>query len=106
MRPILSVQKSLKKLGADIRAARIRRRLKQSLVAERAGISLNTLSKVERGEPGVGIAVVANVLFALGFGTPFSMLVAQENDSVGMMLDEERMPQRVRYKESGEMENS
>ena len=100
MRPIYSVEKSLKKLGADIRSARIRRRLKQSLLAERAGISINTLSKVEKGDPGVSMAVVANVLFSLGFGTPFSTLVSQENDRVGLMLDEERLPKRVRDKDS------
>ena len=104
MRPIYSVEKSLKKLGADIRSARIRRQLKQSLVAERAGISINTLSKVEKGDAGVSIAVVANVLFALGFGTPFSDMVSQVNDRVGLMLDEERLPRRVRYKESNGQE--
>ena len=43
-----------------------------SLVAERAGISVRTLSNLEKGETGVSIGHVAAVIAALGMGTPFS----------------------------------
>ena len=46
MRPSLAVETSLKALGSNLKIARLRRRLPQSQVAERAGISLNTLAKV------------------------------------------------------------
>lgn len=98
MRPSVTLEKSLVKLGSDIRSARLRRRLMQSLVAERAGISVNTLSKIEKGDPGVSIGNVAAVLWALGFGTPFSELVAPQNDTAGWMLEEERLPRRARRK--------
>lgn len=98
MRPSITLEKSLEKLGSDIRSARLRRRLMQSLVAERAGISVNTLFKIEKGDPGVSIGNVAAVLWALGFGTPFSELVAPQNDVAGWMLDEERLPRRARKK--------
>ena len=96
MRPSVTLERSLKKLGSDIRSARLRRRLMQSLVAERAGISLNTLAKIERGDPGVGIGNVAAVLWALGFGAPFSDLVSAQNDATGLLLEEERLPARIR----------
>ena len=41
MRPSLAVETSLKALGSNLKIARLRRRLPQSQVAERAGISLN-----------------------------------------------------------------
>ena len=47
MRPSFAVEESVRTLGANLKAARLRRRLPQSVVAERAGISLNTLSKLE-----------------------------------------------------------
>ena len=46
-----------------------------SLVAERAGISVRTLSNLEKGETGVSIGHVAAVIAALGMGTPFSDIV-------------------------------
>ncbi len=43
MRPSFAVEESVRTLGATLKAARLRRWLPQSVVAERAGISLNTL---------------------------------------------------------------
>ena len=72
MRPSFAVEESVRTLGANLKAARLRRRLPQSVVAERAGISLNTLSKLENGDCGIAIGNVASVRQALGLGTPFS----------------------------------
>ena len=68
----IAVIRSIRKLGRDIKSARLRRRLPMSLVAERAGISVRTLSNLEKGETGVSIGHVAAVIAALGMGTPFS----------------------------------
>ena len=70
MRPSFAVEESVRTLGANLKAARLRRRLPQSVVAERAGISLNPLSKLENGDCGIAIGNVASVLQALGLGTP------------------------------------
>jgi len=67
-----------------------------SLVAERAGISRETLAKIQRGEPGVSMGHYASVVFALGLGTKWLAFASIENDAVGRMLDEERLPKRVR----------
>ena len=53
MRPSIAVEDAVQTLGANIRNARLRRRLPQSVVAERAGVSLNTLSKVENDDAGL-----------------------------------------------------
>ena len=42
---------ALRKLGGDIQVARKRRRLAMTIVAKRAFISRNTLTRVERGDP-------------------------------------------------------
>ncbi len=90
------IDKSLQQLGHNIRMARIRRRIMQSLVAERAGISVKTLQRIEAGDPGVSIRAVDAVLFALGFGTPLAGLCPPALDETGLLLEEERMPSRVR----------
>ena len=94
--PNLVVIRSIRKLGRDIRSARLRRRLPMSLVAERAGISVKTLSSLEKGETGVSIGHVAAVIAALGMGTPFSDILDQKNDNFGLLLDEGRRPKRAR----------
>ena len=92
----IAVIRSIRKLGRDIKSARLRRRLPMSLVAERAGISVRTLSNLEKGETGVSMGHVPAVIAARGMGTPFSDILDQKNDSFGLLLDEGRLPKRAR----------
>jgi transcriptional regulator with XRE-family HTH domain len=55
-------QKMLEQMGENIKLARKRRRLTTQQVAERAGISRNTLYLLEKGNPGVSIVALFNVL--------------------------------------------
>ena len=55
IRSPLAVKRGLKNLGRDLEKARLRRRLKMSIVADRAGISRETLAKIQKGDPGVRI---------------------------------------------------
>ena len=96
MRPSFAVEESIRLLGANLKAARLRRRLPQAVVAERAGISLNTLSKMEKGDCGIAIGNVASVLQALGLGTPFSQLATPTDDETGLLLEAQPLPQRAR----------
>lgn len=92
----IPVTKALKKLGADISDARKRRRITIELIAERANLSRSTISKIEKGDPTTSIGGYANVLFTLGMVDRLSELVDNVHDLVGLRLDEERLPQRVR----------
>jgi len=94
-RPI-PVQRAIRKLGQDIRDARRRRRLPTALVAERAGISRVTLSKLEKGDPGVSIGVIGSVLMALDLLDRLDGLADPQYDLLGRMLEEEQLPQRIR----------
>ena len=92
----LPVLRHLRKLGADIRDARRRRRLRAATVADRALISRTTLHRIEKGEPGVSMGNYATVLFVLGLHDPIADLADRGRDHVGLDLLEERLPQRVR----------
>jgi transcriptional regulator with XRE-family HTH domain len=91
-----AVRRVLRKLGADVRDARRRRRIPMAVLAERALISRPTLSKVEKGDPSVSLGIYATVLFVLGFASRLGDLAAAEADEVGLALEEERLPERVR----------
>ena len=92
----LPVKRALTKLGADIKGARLRRRITTTLMAERAFVARSTLQKVEQGDPGVSLGVYATVLFILGLSERIGDLADAGTDGVGLQLDEDRLPQRVR----------
>lgn len=92
----LPVKRALAKLGGDIRDARLRRRITATLMAERAFITRVTLAKVEKGDPGVSLGTYATVLFILGLVSRLEELVDVKNDALGLQLDDERLPKRVR----------
>lgn len=96
MRPSVAVETSLKALGENLKIARLRRRLPQLQVAERAGIGLNTLAKIEAGDPGVAIGNVAAVMQAIGLGTPLQEIASPSADTSGLRLENERLPKRAR----------
>jgi len=75
-------------------------------VAERAGISIVTLHRIERGESSVSVGAVANVLFCLGLGGDLD-LVARD-DILGRKLQDAgisvkaRAPRRIRLVSVGD----
>ena len=92
----LPVKRALAKLGQDIHSARVRRRITTTTMAERAFITRMTLRKVERGDPGVSLGIYATVMFVLGFAPRIADLADSRTDEVGLQLEEERLPKRVR----------
>jgi DNA-binding XRE family transcriptional regulator len=92
----IPVKRALAKLGADIRTARIRRRITHDIMAERAFIDPKTLIRVERGDPAVSLGIYGSVLFVLGLTDRLAEIADLRGDQVGLQLGEEQLPQRVR----------
>ena len=90
------VERQLHKLGRDIRDARLRRRISTAIMAERASISRMTLSKIEKGAPSVSLGAYATVLFVLGLVERLGDLADVRTDTIGLTLEEERLPKRIR----------
>ena len=93
--PIPAVR-ALRKLGMDINHARRRRRIPIKLMAERANVSRATIGKIERGDSTTSIGGYAAVLFSLGMINRLYDLVDVSQDLVGLELEDERLPKRVR----------
>jgi hypothetical protein len=91
-----SVARSLRTLGRDINDARRRRRISEAVLADRALMARGTLRRVCAGDPGASMGAYASVLFALGLSERLVTLAAASNDAVGLRLEEERLPKRIR----------
>ena len=84
----------LLELGCSIRLARLRRKLSLRAVAQRAGISVNTVTAIENGESGVSVGAIVNVLHCLNLANDLS-LVARD-DELGRKLQDLEIDQRKR----------
>ena len=76
----------LNELVANIKLARLRRKLSAEKVAERANISRPTLTSIEKGSPTVSIGSYLLVLQVLGLEKDF-LLIAKD-DELGRKLQD------------------
>lgn len=79
-------QKILEQLGENVKLARKRRKLSAVQVAERAGISRNTLYLLEKGSSSVSIGALFNVLRVLNLQDDFLKIAA--DDELGRKLQD------------------
>jgi transcriptional regulator with XRE-family HTH domain len=79
-------KKVLEIFGENVKLARKRRKLTTLQVAERADIGRNTLYLIEKGNSGVSIGAVFNVLRVLGLQDDFLKLAA--DDELGKKLQD------------------
>ena len=89
----------LQELGENIRLARLRRNITAKLEAERAGISLATLAKIEAGSPAVSIGNYMLVLMTLGLDRDMSKVAA--DDELGRKLQDAGLSVRRRASKRG-----
>ncbi|EJC71254.1 Helix-turn-helix protein [Rhizobium leguminosarum bv. viciae WSM1455] len=87
---------ALQRLGHDVRGARLRRRMAVADLAVRAGTSPSTVARLEKGDPGVGIGTLADLLVVLGLVDRLADLVDIRKDDLGLALTAERQPRRGR----------
>jgi transcriptional regulator with XRE-family HTH domain len=90
------LKRSLTKFGRDLALARRKRHLTLEMMAERVGVSKATYQRVEKGDPTVTFGAYAMALFVLGFGEPFGDMADVSHDQLGLSLDVQRVPKRVR----------
>jgi transcriptional regulator with XRE-family HTH domain len=79
-------QRLLSRLGERLRLARLRRKLSNAVVAQRAGISRTSLYKVEAGDPGATLGTYIRVMAVLGLEADVDALAA--DDKVGRKLQD------------------
>ena len=79
--------RALQSLGENLAVARLRRRESQRTWAKRLGVSVPTLIRMERGDPGVAAGIYVTALWLIGradgladLAAPAADLGAIEND--------------------------
>ncbi|WP_182355697.1 helix-turn-helix domain-containing protein [Komagataeibacter europaeus] len=87
---------ALERLGRDLRGARLRRGIAIADLAVRAGTSASSIARLEKGDPGVGIGTLADVLVVLGLLDRLADLIDIRKDDLGLALAAERQPRRGR----------
>ena len=103
-------KRMFKQVGEQLRLARLRRRLSAAQVAERAGISRNTLYLLEKGSPSSSIATLFRILSILGMEEDFVDIA--RDDKLGRRLEDakltspkKRAPKKRKSKESSKKKN-
>ena len=89
-------EEQLQSLASFLRIARKRRGWTQQSVANRLQISLDTVKRAERGEPGIKTATLLMFLALYQRLESFADVIDPDQDHIGISLANERLPQRVR----------
>jgi hypothetical protein len=75
------------KLGADLAVARLRRKESLKTWAQRMGVSVPTVQRLEAGDPSVGIGIIATALWLIQRDGELRNLAAPEHDQGAIAMD-------------------
>src|SRR6476646_4497166 len=78
---------AIEKLGADLAVARLRRKESLRSWAQRMGVTVSTLQRLEAGDPSVGIGIVATALWLIQRDGELRHLAAPEHDQGALEMD-------------------
>lgn len=98
------VNDRIKTLGENIMIARKRRGYSQEHLAQLVLVDRNTIRRLEKGDAGVSIAVLATTLWVLQLDEAFGQLARPDQDRLGQSLAQGSMKQRIHMK-TGENEH-
>lgn len=106
MSPIHRIQEGLPpeaasliaQLGERVRIARKRRALTMAEMASRMFVTRRTLARLEKGDPGVSLAVFSSALWVLGLEKDLLEVARPDRDKVGLYREQQLLPERVRPK--------
>jgi transcriptional regulator with XRE-family HTH domain len=73
-----SARRQLEALGARLRAARLSREMSQAMLAERVGVHVQTILKLESGNPATSLSTMLRVLQVLGLAADIDALASED----------------------------
>ena len=82
--------KQSKRLGELLARLRVARGIKQTDAALRAGLSRNTVYRLEHGDPGLAIGQVLRYLDAIAPGTSLEILYSEKDPALAVLAARER----------------
>jgi transcriptional regulator with XRE-family HTH domain len=101
--PPYPVEQAIKRLGANLRAARLRRNLTIEEVGEKIGTGPRAVSDAEKGKVATGTVVYVALLWAYDLLDPMSDLADPALDETGLALSLSR--ERARARDGEELDS-
>lgn len=101
--PPYAVEHAVKRLGANLRIARLRRNLTIEEVAQKIGTGRRAVMDAEKGKPSTGIAVYMALLWTYDLLGSIDDLADPARDEHGMIL--ERASGRIRASSARGLDN-
>jgi transcriptional regulator with XRE-family HTH domain len=91
-----AVRRANRRLSEDLAAWRKLKGLTQAQLADRSGVGIATLARMERGEGGASIENLLKVLRALGILDNVLKALDPYDTDIGRLRLDQELPQRVR----------
>jgi transcriptional regulator with XRE-family HTH domain len=101
--PPYAVEQALKRLGANLRTARLRRNLTIEDVAEKIGTGRHSILAAEKGKPSTSAAVYTALLWTYDLLDPIEMLADPATDETGLAMSTRR--ERARAEKPKELDS-
>lgn len=100
VRPVPSpVRRALRDVADDVSAWRKLRGLTQAQLADRSGVSRDTVVRLEGGDGGVSVENLLRILRALGVLDGLPRALDPYETDVGRLRSDEQLPRRVRTRD-------
>lgn len=90
------VRRAMRELAGNLTTWRKLRGLTQAQVAERAGVSRNTVVALERGDVAISTENLIRILRALGVLDRFARALDPYESDIGRLRSDQILPRRVR----------
>jgi transcriptional regulator with XRE-family HTH domain len=94
--PPYLVEQGLKRLGENLRRARLRRNMTIAAVAEKIGTGPRAVMDAEKGKPSTGIVVYAALLWLFDLLGQLDQVADPSTDKEGLALEASRGRRRAR----------
>ena len=101
--PSPRTRRALQSLGANLKVARLKRRMSVRDFAERIAVSERTVARLEKGDAGVSIGTLAMAAMVLGELDRISSFLDAGSDDIGLLLEQGRLPKRIDRKRRARM---
>jgi transcriptional regulator with XRE-family HTH domain len=98
--PPHAVEQSLRRLGGDLRTARLRRNWTLDHLAAKIGVGRRAVADAEHGKPSASVATYAAMLWALDLLNQLDEVATPERDAEGQALARSSERERARAKTS------
>ncbi len=90
--PPYTVEDALKRLGRNIKTARLRRKLSREALADKIGITRYVMANIEKGKATTAIAAYLGALWALDLLQAMREVADPDSDEVGKVLERAPAP--------------